>query len=153
MMTAGALIVIETETLPRSMPSKSCRMSSIVSTATPSRPTSPSERVVAVEAHERGQVEGRAQAGLALVEQELEALVGLPRRCRSRRTDASSTAGRGTSRMHAARERILPGIAEIGPSIEALEIFRRVERLDRHAADGGRRLLRGAAAFSFSQRS
>ena len=37
-------------------------------------------RVVAVEAHERRQVERGAEAGLPLVEQELEALVGLPRR-------------------------------------------------------------------------
>ena len=37
-------------------------------------------RIVAVEAHQRRQVEGGAQAGLPLVEQELEALVGLPRR-------------------------------------------------------------------------
>ena len=41
---AGALIVIETVTSPRSMPANSVSMSSSVSTATPSRPTSPSER-------------------------------------------------------------------------------------------------------------
>ena len=41
MIAAGALIVIETETSPRSMPSNSVSMSSSVSTATPSRPTSP----------------------------------------------------------------------------------------------------------------
>ncbi len=44
MIAAGALIVIETLTSPRSIPWNSVRMSSIVSTATPSRPTSPSER-------------------------------------------------------------------------------------------------------------
>ena len=44
MIAAGALIVIETVTSPRSIPSNSVSMSSSVSIATPSRPTSPSER-------------------------------------------------------------------------------------------------------------
>ena len=44
MIAAGALIVIDTLTSPRSMPANRSRMSSSVSTATPSRPTSPSER-------------------------------------------------------------------------------------------------------------
>jgi len=43
-MAAGALMVIDTLTSPRSMPAKRACMSSSVSTATPSRPTSPSER-------------------------------------------------------------------------------------------------------------
>ena len=43
-IAAGALMVIETVTSPRSMPWKSVSMSSTVSIATPSRPTSPSER-------------------------------------------------------------------------------------------------------------
>jgi hypothetical protein len=44
MIAAGALIVIETLTSPRSMPWNKVSMSSSVSTATPSRPTSPSDR-------------------------------------------------------------------------------------------------------------
>ena len=44
MIAAGALIVIDTLTSPRSIPANSVSMSSSVSTATPSRPTSPSER-------------------------------------------------------------------------------------------------------------
>ncbi len=44
MIAAGALIVIDTDTSPRSIPENRVRMSSSVSTATPSRPTSPSER-------------------------------------------------------------------------------------------------------------
>ncbi len=44
MIAAGALMVIETVTSPRSMPANSVSMSSSVSTATPSRPTSPRER-------------------------------------------------------------------------------------------------------------
>ncbi len=44
MIAAGALIVIDTDTTPRSIPENSVRMSSSVSIATPSRPTSPSAR-------------------------------------------------------------------------------------------------------------
>ena len=44
MIAAGALMVIEVETSPIGMPWKSVSMSSSVSSATPSRPTSPSER-------------------------------------------------------------------------------------------------------------
>ena len=44
MIAAGALIVIDTETSPSGMPPNSVCMSSSVSMATPSRPTSPSER-------------------------------------------------------------------------------------------------------------
>ena len=44
MIAAGALIVIDTLTSPRSIPANSVSMSSSVSIATPSRPTSPSER-------------------------------------------------------------------------------------------------------------
>ena len=43
MIAAGALIVIDTVTSPRSIPPNSVSMSSSVSIATPSRPTSPSE--------------------------------------------------------------------------------------------------------------
>jgi hypothetical protein len=43
MIAAGALIVIDTLTSPRSMPANRSSMSSSVSTATPSRPTSPSD--------------------------------------------------------------------------------------------------------------
>ncbi len=44
MIAAGALIVIDTVTSPTSIPPNSVAMSSSVSIATPSRPTSPSER-------------------------------------------------------------------------------------------------------------
>ena len=43
MIAAGPLIVIDTLTAPRSMPANSACMSSRVSIATPSLPTSPSE--------------------------------------------------------------------------------------------------------------
>ena len=44
MIAAGALIVIDTRTSPSGMPPNSVSMSSTMSIATPSRPTSPSER-------------------------------------------------------------------------------------------------------------
>ncbi len=44
MIAAGALIVIETVTRSSGMPSNSVSMSSTVSSATPSTPTSPNER-------------------------------------------------------------------------------------------------------------
>ncbi len=43
MIAAGALIVMDTLTSPRSIPAKRSCMSTSVSTATPSRPTSPSD--------------------------------------------------------------------------------------------------------------
>jgi hypothetical protein len=43
MIAAGALIVMETETSSSLIPSKRVSMSSTVSIATPSRPTSPSD--------------------------------------------------------------------------------------------------------------
>ena len=54
-------------------------------------------RVVAIEAHQRRQIERGAQAGLALLEQIAKPLVRIGRLGRSRRTAASSRAGRGTS--------------------------------------------------------
>ncbi len=98
-------------------------------------------RIVAVEAHQRRQIEGRAQAGLAFFEQEAESLIRLPRRAEAgelphRPQPAAIHAG-----VHAARERILTGIAERRFVIETFQIVGRVERFDRHAADGRGRLL------------
>ena len=74
----AALIVIEVVTPPSGIPSKSRSMSARVSTATPSRPTSPRLRVVVgVVAHQGRHVEGGREPGLAVVEQVVEALVGL----------------------------------------------------------------------------
>ena len=98
MIAAGALIVIDTVTSSSGIPANSVSMSATVSTATPSRPDlAQRARVVGVVAHQRGHVERGRETGLAVLEQVVEALVGLLRRCRSRRTGASSTAGRGTS--------------------------------------------------------
>ena len=57
--------------------------------------------IVGVEAHQRRQIEGGGETGLAFAEEELEAFVGL-RRSRSPRTAASSRAASDTS-THARR--------------------------------------------------
>ena len=113
MIAAGALIVIDTDTSPRSIPANSVCMSSSVSTATPSRPDL-AERagVVGVVAHQRGHVEGGREPRLAVLEQVVEALVGLL---------AGAEAGELAHRpqppavhrvVDAARERVLAGTAD-----------------------------------------
>ena len=125
-------------------------MSSSVSTATPSRPTSPRERrIVAVEAHERRQIEGGAEAGLALAEEELEAFVGLAGGAEAGELPHGPEPAAIHGGVDAAGERILAGIAEVGVGIEAVESFRRVEGVDGHAADGGGRLLAQAGGGVF----
>ena len=78
---AGALMVIDTETV--------CQVDAVEErehvVERVDRDAEPADfaqraRVVAVEAHERRQVERGAEAGLPLLQQELEALVGLPGR-------------------------------------------------------------------------
>ncbi len=106
--------------------------------------------VVGVEAHEGGQVKSGAEAGLALGEQEAEALVGL-----SRRTEAGELAhGPEPAAVHrsmdAAREGILSRITKIGFGVEAAEAVGRIKRVNGDAANGGGRLLarRGAGVFA-----
>ena len=97
-VAAVALIVIDVETLSSGMPSSSTCMSSTVSIATPTRPTSPSARG---ESESMPICVGRSNATreprLAGVEQMRKRAIGLGARCRNRRTAASSRAGRGTS--------------------------------------------------------
>ena len=78
---AGALIVIDTETSAE-VDAVEQLVHVVERIDGDAEPADLAERarIVAVEAHERRQVERGAEAGLALVEQELEALVGLPRR-------------------------------------------------------------------------
>ena len=65
-VAAVALIVIDVETLSSGISSSSTRMSSTVSIATPTRPTSPERaRRVGVDAHLRGQVERDGEPGLS----------------------------------------------------------------------------------------
>ena len=111
-----------------------------VSTATPSRPTSPRRaRVVGVVAHQRGHVERRREPGLAVVEQVVEALVRLLGACRSRRTGASSTAARGTSTDR--RPRVYGYWPGSPIALLAGQIGRGVQRFDLLAGEGRRRTL------------
>ena len=94
-------------------------------------------RVVRVVAHQRRHVEGRAQAGLAVVEQVAEALVGLlggpePGELAHRPQPAAVHA-----RVHAAGERRLA--REPDPLLERAHVLRRVERSDRLTGEGGER--------------
>ena len=151
MTMAGALMVIDTDTWLRSMPPKRTFMSSSVSTATPSRPTSPRTRVVAIEAHQRRQIEGGAQPVCPLSSRNLKALIGLVGGAEPSELPHGPEPAAVHRGMHAAGERILAGKAEIGVRIEAAQAVRRVQSFDGHAADGGRRLLpQRAAAYSFS---
>ena len=73
-----ALMVIEVETRSRGIPSSRVSMSSRLSMATPTRPTSPIDvGVVGVVADLGGQVEGHGEAGGSLLEQVAVAPVGL----------------------------------------------------------------------------
>ena len=120
----GALIVIEVETSPSGIPSKSVSMSASESIATPSRPDlAERARVVGVVAHQRRHVERRREAGLPVVEQVAEARVRLLRRPEAgelahrpepaavhRRVDAARErdtrrASRGRARSRARRSR------------------------------------------------
>ena len=149
-MMAGALIVIDTETLAEvdAVEELAHVVEGVDGDAEPAD-FAERARVVAVEAHQRRQVERGAQAGLAFVEEELEALVGLP---------GGAEAGELPHRpqpaaIHATRGRRVK--RDIGPDSRdrvwdrSREIVGRVKRLDGHAADGGRRLLarRGGGDF------
>ena len=93
-------------------------MSSTVSTATPSRPTSPSElRVVGVVAHERRHVEGDRQPGLALREQVLKARVGVLGRAEPREHPHRPQPASVHRWMDAAGKRILAGRPTCGAGI------------------------------------
>ena len=78
MIAAGALIVIDTDTSPRGMPPNSVSMSSMrVDRQALAPHLAQAARVIGVVTHERGHVKGGRKAGLAVVEQVAEALVGL----------------------------------------------------------------------------
>ena len=78
MIAAGALIVIDTDTSPRSMPvEQRLHVVERVDGDALAADLAERARVVGVVAHQRGHVEGGREAGLAVVEQVVEALVGL----------------------------------------------------------------------------
>ena len=94
---ALGLIVIDTEMFSRSMPSnRALHVGERVDRDAFAADLALAHRVVAVVAHQRRHVEVGRQAGLPLRDQIFEALVGVLRRCRSRRSGASSSSGRDT---------------------------------------------------------
>src|SRR5262249_61954486 len=96
--------------------------------------------VVTVEAHEGRQVEGSAEAVLALGEQEAEALVGLPGGAEAGELAHGPEPAAVHGGVDAAGERVLAGVAEVGVRVEAVEAFRGGQRLDGGPAGrGGRR--------------
>src|SRR5436190_11741744 len=128
MIAAGALIVIDTLTSPRSIPWKSVSMSSNVSTATPSRPTSPSERVIGVVAHQRRHVKRRRKPRLAVIEQIPKAPVGLLRRPEPRELTHRPQPPPIHRRIHTTRERKLPRQPD---RLARRQIGLRIQRPDR----------------------
>src|SRR5262249_12600801 len=97
--------------------------------------------IVAVQAHEGREIEGRAQARLALVEQEAEALVGLPRRAETGELAHRPEPAALNATVDALGKGILAGVAQIGLRVEAVEALGPVQGLHGHAADGRGRLL------------
>ena len=86
-------------------------------------------RVVGVVAHQRRHVERRAQAGLPVVEQVAEALVGLLGGPEAGELAHRPQPAAVHARVHAARERRLA--REPDPLLERADVLRRVERSDR----------------------
>ena len=98
---------------PSGIPSNSVSMSASVSTATPSRPTSPSDRgVIGVVAHQRRHVERRRQPRLAVLQQVVEALVGLLGRPEARELAHRPQPASIHRRVDAPRERVLARAAD-----------------------------------------
>ena len=88
------------------------------------------DRVVGVVADLRRQVEGDGEAGLALREQELEALVGLLGGAEAGVLAHGPEAAAVHGRLDAAREGVLAGVAEVAVVVEVGDVERRVEALD-----------------------
>ena len=130
-------MVMEVDTSPIGMPSKSRSMSSRESTATPSVPTSPrAKRRVAIEAHQGRHVEGDGEAVLAVIQEVPEPLVGLRGRSVTGELAYRPEPAAVHVRVHAAGVRKLARIAEL-LVVVALDVIRRIEGFDRHARHGG----------------
>ena len=139
---AGALIVIDTEIVSEvdAVEEREHVVERVHRDAEPAD-FAQRARVVAIEAHQRRQVERGGEAGLPLLQQELEPLVRL-----SGRTEAGELPHRPEppavhARVHAARERVLAGISVVRLAAAAVQIVRRVQRFDRPAAHRRGRLL------------
>ena len=134
---AVALIVIEVETSPSGSPSSRTCMSASDEIGTPTRPTSPfGGRRVRVVAHLGRQVERDRQAGLALVQQVAEALVGLLGRGEPGVLAHRPEAAAVHRRLDAPGERVLAGPPEVPGLVEAGDVGRRVEVTDLDAGRG-----------------
>ena len=106
--------------------------------------------IVAIEAHERRQIEGRAEAGLPLGEEEAKALVGLAGGAEAGELPHGPQPAAVHAGVNAARVRVLAGETEVGFRIEVAELFGSIQRLDGDAADrGGRLLARRRRRFPF----
>ena len=142
MIAAGALIVIETVTSSSGIPPNSVSMSETVSTATPSRPDlAQRARMVGVMAHQRRHVERGREAGLAVLEQVVEALVGLRGGAEARELAHRPQPAAVHRRVDPARERILAGQPDrIVVSADPVgQIGRGVQRPDRLPGQRGER--------------
>jgi hypothetical protein len=104
-------------------------------------------RVIAVQTHQGRQVERRAQAGLAALDEEFEPLVGLPRRAKAGKLPHRPQPAAIHRGVDAPRVGILAGETERGLVVEVLQAVGRVKRLDRRAADGRGGLHRRRRGF------
>ena len=114
-------------------------MSSSVSIATPSRPTSPPSARGPSRAHQRRQVEGGREPGLAVLEQVAEALVRLLRGAEAGELPHRPEPAAVHRRIHAAREREFPGIAEVALVVDRDRVGRD-ERIVLEPGDRGEEL-------------
>src|SRR6185295_8536548 len=90
--------------------------------------------MVGVVAHQCREVERHRQTGLAMLEQELVALVGIGRAAEARELPHRPELAAIHRRMNAAGERILARAPELTVGVEAIEIGGRIDRffLDGH---------------------
>ncbi len=149
-MAAGALMVIETDSFSMSSPVEQLPhvVDRVHGHAQPAH-FAEGARVVAVEAHQRGQVERGAQAGLAFVDQELESLVRLPRGAKAGKLPHRPQPPAIHRGVYAAGIRILTRVAQLGVVVELAEVLGRVERIDLGAADRRGRQRRRRRAIDF----
>ena len=96
---------------------------------------------VGVVAHQGRHVECGREAGLAVVEQVAEALVGLLGGAEARELAHRPQAAAVHRRVHAARERILARVADVALAVVVGQVLVGVERLDRLAGDRGEQAL------------
>ena len=107
------------------------------------------EGVVAVVAHQGGQVEGNRKAGLALAEQVVQALVGVGRAAEAAELPHGPQPPAVHAGVDAAGVGRLAGEAQVALGVEVGQVSRSVEPADGMAADGGE--LLGALGLAFER--